>query len=144
LSDEIKIEAPENTKIGSAKKNVSENENSSKKLSIGYLDVIGIALIVVVLTVTVYDQFFASKVVMVDLTGFVKEQIELFTQGKIGEADVASRLAEFQELVKKQPKNLTVITKDVVLANGREIPISMGVLPAAPTVSKSPAGTEKK
>jgi hypothetical protein len=85
--------------------------------------VIGIALIVAFLSVTVYDHFFASKVVVVDLTSFVKEQKELFIQGKIGEADVAERLAQFQEFVKKQPKNLTVITKDVVLANGREIPV---------------------
>lgn len=125
MRDEIKIEAPENTKIGLAKKNVSEKENSSKKLSVGYLDVIGIALLVVVLTVTAYDQFFSSKVVVVDLSGFVKEQRELFAQGKIGEAEVTARLAQVQKFVKGQPKNLTVINKDVVLANGREIPINL-------------------
>jgi hypothetical protein len=144
LSDEIKIEAPGNTKIGSAKKNVSEKESSLKKLSVSYLDLIGIALIVAVLAVTAYDQFFASKVVMVDLTGFVKEQKELLVQGKIEETDVSLRLAEFQKFVKKQPKNLTVIIKDVVLANGREIPFSIGVLPVAPTLGKSSADTEKK
>ena len=115
-----------------------EKETPLKKLSVSYLDVIGIALIVAFLSVTVYDHFFASKVVVVDLTGFVKEQKELFIQGRIGEADVAERLAQFQKFVKKQPKNLTVITKDVVLANGREVSFSMG------NAEKSPSDPEKK
>ena len=124
MNDEIKIEGSENQENDPAKKDVPEKENPLKKITVGYLDVIGIALTAAFLCLAVYDHFFASKLVVIDLTGFVKEQMELFTQGKIGEADVAGRLAQFQEFVKKQPKNLTVITKDVVLANGREIPVS--------------------
>jgi hypothetical protein len=99
--------------------------NASKKMTLGYLDVIVIALFTALLTIVGYDRFFAGKLVMVDLSGFVKEQRELFAQGKIGEAEVTARLAQVQKFVKGQPKNLTVINKDVVLANGREIPINL-------------------
>jgi len=150
LNDEIKIEGPEkkepeNNKTSTSKKivwkdagNVSEKETPSKKLTVGYLDVGVIALIVAFLAVTAYDKFFASKVVVVDLTGFVKEQTELLSQGKIGKEEITARLAQFQEFVKRQPQNLTVITKDIVLANGREISFSTG------TAGKSPADSEKK
>ena len=150
MNDEIMIEGPEkkepeNTKTSTSKKlaskdagDVSGKKNPSKKLTVGYLDVVVIALIVAFLAVTAYDKFFASKVVVVDLTSFVKEQKELFMQGRIGEADVAERLAQFQKFVKKQPQNQTVIIKDIVLANGREISFSPG------TAGKYPADSEKK
>jgi hypothetical protein len=99
--------------------------NASRKMTLGYLDVIVIALFTALLAIVGYDRFFTGKVVVVDLSGFVKEQRELFAQGKIGEAEVTARLTQVQKFVKGQPKNLTVINKDVVLANGREIPINL-------------------
>ena len=97
--------------------------NASRRMTIGYLDIIVIALVTALLTVTIYDQFFATKVVMVDLTEFVKEQKELFAQGKIDQAELSANLSRLQTYIKNQPKNLMVITKDVVLANGKEIPL---------------------
>jgi len=73
------------------------------------------------LSLAVYDQYFASRVMVVDLTGFVKEQKELFVQGKINEADLSARFAQFQDFLSKQPKNVTVITKDVVLSGSKEL-----------------------
>jgi hypothetical protein len=117
--NEIKIEEPEGNKIQTRK----DGPNASKKMTVGYLDVIVIALITALLTVTAYDRFFATKVVMVDLTGFVKEQKELFAKGKIDQAELSANLSRLQTYIKNQPKNQTVITKDVVLANGKEIPL---------------------
>jgi hypothetical protein len=102
-----------------------DTPHASKKMILGYLDVIVIALFTALLTIAGYDRFCAGKVVVVDLSGFVKEQRELYAQGKIGEAEITARLAQVQKFVKGQPKNLTVINKDVVLANGREIPINL-------------------
>jgi hypothetical protein len=102
-----------------------DTPNASKKMTLGYLDVIVIALFTALLTIVGYDRFFVGKVVVVDLSGFVKEQRELYAQGKIGEAEITARLAQVQKFVKGQPKNLTVINKDVVLANGREIPVNL-------------------
>ena len=90
-------------------------------MTVGYLDIIMIALVTALLTVTIYDRFFTTKVVMVDLTEFVKEQKDLFAQGKINQAELSSNLSRLQAYIKNQPKNLMVITKDVVLANGKEI-----------------------
>ena len=143
MNDEITIEGPEkkdpkNNKTSTSKRDVSEKETPSKRLTVGYLDVVVIALIVAFLAVTAYDKFFASKVVVVDLTSFVKEQTELFSQGKIGKDEISARLAQFQAFIKRQPQNQTVITKDVVLANGREISFSPG------TPEKHPADSEVK
>ncbi len=114
---EIKIEEPKGNKIRTQK----DVPNASRRMTVGYLDIIMIAMVTAVLTVTIYDRFFATKVVMVDLTGFVKEQKELFAQGKIDQAELSSNLSRLQTYIKGQPKNLMVITKDVVLANGKEI-----------------------
>lgn len=114
---EIKIEEPKGNKIRTQK----DVPNASRRMTIGYLDIIMIALVTALLTVTIYDRFFATKVAMVDLTGFVKEQKELFAQGKIDQAELSSNLSRLQAYIKNQPKNLMVITKDVVLANGKEI-----------------------
>ena len=150
MNDEIKIEGPEkkepeNTKTSTSKKlaskdagDVSGKETPSKKLTVGYLDVVVIALIAAFIAVTAYDKFFASKVVVVDLAGFVKEQTELLSQGKIGKEEITARLGQFQDFIKKQPQNQTVIIKDIVLANGREISFSPG------TAVKYPSDSEKK
>jgi hypothetical protein len=114
---EIKIEEPKGNKIRTQK----DVPNASRRMTIGYLDIIMIALVTALLTVTIYDRFFATKVAMVDLTGFVKEQKELFAQGKIDQAELSSNLSRLQTYIKGQPKNLMVISKDVVLANGKEI-----------------------
>jgi hypothetical protein len=100
-----------------------EDTSTPRKITVGYLDVIVITLIIALLTVFVYDRFFATRVVMVDLTGFVREQKELLARGKIDQAEVSANLARLQTYIKNQPKNLMVITKAVVLANGREIPL---------------------
>ena len=119
---EIRIEGPENK----AKKALQDTleipfPQKKEKMTVGYLDVIVIALMVAFLSLAVYDQYFASRVMVVDLTGFVKEQKELFVQGKINEADLSARLAQFQDFLSKQPKNVTVITRDVVLSGGKEL-----------------------
>ena len=115
--NEIKIEEPKGNKIRTQK----DVPNASRRMNVGYLDIIMIALVTALLTVTIYDRFFTTKVVMVDLTEFVKEQKDLFAQGKINQAELSSNLSRLQAYIKNQPKNLMVITKDVVLANGKEI-----------------------
>ena len=117
--NEIKIEEPKGNKIRTQK----DVPNASRRMNVGYLDIIMIALVTALLTVTIYDRFFTTKVVMVDLTEFVKEQKDLFAQGKINQAELSSNLSRLQAYIKNQPKNLMVITKDVVLANGKEIPL---------------------
>ena len=109
-------------KTNTAPKDVPEKEDSIKRLTVGYLDVIWIALIAAFLSIAAYDRFIASKVVTVDLTGFVKEQKELLARGKIRETDVTDGLDQFWKFLQHQPKNLTVVNKDAVLANGKEIP----------------------
>jgi hypothetical protein len=95
--------------------------NGKKKLTVGYLDVIIIAVIVAVTTVLVYNRYFEQKVVMVDLTGYIKQERALFVKGKISKTEVSANLDRFQKFIDCQPKNVTVLLKDVVLAGGKEI-----------------------
>jgi len=107
-------------------KEQTANIKTTKKLTVGYFDIIVIALLAAVLTVTAYDHFFVEKVMVVDLTGYVKQQRELFAEGKIREAEVSANLKGVQQFIANQPKNTTVIIKDVVLAGGKELSLPAG------------------
>lgn len=110
--------------------------NGPKKLTVGYLDVVIIAVLAAVVTVLVYNRYFAQDVVMVDLTGYIKQQRTLFTEGRIDKARVSANLDRFQKFIDSQPKNVMVLTKDVVLAGGREI--------RPPGVASTPANRTAK
>jgi hypothetical protein len=108
----VRIEKPESK---------PETKKSPERLTVSYLDVICIAAAAAILTVSVYDRYFANKVVTADLSGFVRQQKDLLTHGDIQTTDVAARLDEFWKFLHRQPKNLTIINKDTVLANGTEL-----------------------
>ena len=67
--------------------------------------------------VLAYDQYFAQKVVAVDLKGFLKQQKDEYLDGKITEDDVDRRMDELERFVDQIPKNHSVILGDVVVRN---------------------------
>jgi len=64
-----------------------------------------------------YDQYFAQKVVAVDLKGFLQQQKDEYLEGKITEDDVDQRMDELEKFVDQIPKNRSVILGDVVVRN---------------------------
>ncbi len=67
--------------------------------------------------VLAYDQYFAQKVVAVDLKGFLQQQKDEYLDGKITEDDVDRRMDELERFVDQIPKNHSVILGDVVVRN---------------------------
>ncbi|MDD2464802.1 MAG: hypothetical protein PHI97_12470 [Desulfobulbus sp.] len=91
----------------------------------GYFEVIVIVLIIVCGGLWIYDNYFATKITVVDFQEFVKSQKELIKANAITEAEWRANLERFDSIMKSLPENQLVITKDVVLKNGNsnEIPI---------------------
>jgi uncharacterized ion transporter superfamily protein YfcC len=74
-----------------------------------------------VVSVAVYDRFFAQKVVTANISRFVMDQRELYFQGKIDKEQYINSLTRFIELLKSQPKNRVIILEDVVAANAEKL-----------------------
>ncbi len=91
----------------------------------GYLFTILIALVVSAITATatmaLYDQRFAHKVVVMDLKGFVRQQRDRMLSGELDEKQFQKNLDAMEKVLLAVPRNHTVIMKEVVLRNGREI-----------------------
>jgi len=68
-------------------------------------------------SVAVYDFFFAQKIAVLDMQGFLADQKKLLADGKITGAELIQSLDRVEVAIDKAPKNTMVILKDVVLRN---------------------------
>ena len=68
-------------------------------------------------TVASYDAFFAQKVAVLDLQGFLAKQRVLLADGKITGEELVKSLDQVEVAMNKVSKNTLVILKDVVLRN---------------------------
>lgn len=68
-------------------------------------------------SVTIYDAFFAQKIAVLDMQGFLADQKKLLADGKITSAELIQSLDRVEVAIDKAPKNTMVILKDVVLRN---------------------------
>ena len=60
-------------------------QESSATVSPGYLEVIGIVLVIVLMTLFAYDRFLVPKVKVADLKGYLQQQKTLLAAGTITE-----------------------------------------------------------
>ena len=84
----------------------------------GYMEIIFIALVVAACAIYGYDRYLVPKMSVFDMKGYIKEQKELLSTGKITETQFAQGLDKLDQMFKTLPKNETLILKDVVLKNG--------------------------
>lgn len=91
----------------------------------GYLAVVLIAALVgsaaSTVAVGLYDRFYAQKVVVVDLKGFIQRQRDLLVEGKIEEQGLRDSFDRMEAVFDRIPANHVVILKEVVLRNGRDL-----------------------
>lgn len=91
----------------------------------GYLATVIIAmamsLFTAFITVAVYDQRYAQKVVTMDLRGFIRQQRDRMVAGELDEAQFRKNLDSLETILSDLPASHMVIMKEVVLRNGREI-----------------------
>jgi len=102
----------------------SEHVPKSTRLTPGYLEVIVIVLIIVGGILFSYDRYFAQKIKIVDVGGYLREQKALMAAGEITEADFKVNLSKMDALISQDAdlhKNQIYILKEVVLKNGDEL-----------------------
>ena len=86
----------------------------------GYLEVLLIALAVTCIALFAYDRWFAPRVMVFDLKGYLRTQQALLANGEITEAQWQQGLDRLEQVFREQPPNHTILLKEVVLKNGRE------------------------
>ena len=68
-----------------------------------------------------YDRYYATKIVSIDIRKYVADQRSLFLDGKLTEKDLNSNLDRLRQLIDGVPSNSVVIASDVVIKNAETI-----------------------
>ena len=90
-------------------------QDSNSTVSPGYLEVIGIVLVIVLGMLFAYDRFLVPKVKVADLKGYLQEQKTLLAAGTITEDQWKRNLDTLEQVFREQPPRQLIILKDVVL-----------------------------
>jgi len=86
----------------------------------GYLEVIGLALLITLGALFLYDRFLVPRVVAFDLQGYLQRQKTLVSSGAITEDEWRKGLDHLEQVFRDQPKRHTIIVNDVVLRHGND------------------------
>lgn len=100
---------------------MDKQENTQKRIAPGYLEMIVISLLISLSVVFGYDRFFAQKIKVVDLQGYLRTQKALLTRGEISEQQFMDHLDRLQNTLNQEPGQHIVILKEVVLRNGEAV-----------------------
>lgn len=65
-------------------------------------------------SISVYDRYFATKVITVDMKGMILTQRDLYLAGKITTAQIAKDYDELEKSLKSLPKNRVAIMADAI------------------------------
>ncbi len=85
-----------------------------------------LSVVVSVASIYIYDQYFAQKVVMIDILGYVDEQKQLYLSGKISEEEWRAIPDDIDRAMNREikaHKNTVILIKDAVIRNARKIEI---------------------
>jgi hypothetical protein len=80
-----------------------------------------VSLLTAVGVVAVYDQRYAQKVVTMDLKGYIRSQRDMAMSSKVTDEQLRRNIDAMEAALLAEPANHTVLLKDVVLRNAREI-----------------------
>jgi len=104
------------------------NEQIQEKrqaVSPGYLEVIAIVLIIVLSTFFIYDRFFAPKVKVIDLKGYMHTNTKMLAAGAINEEQWQRNFDALEQMLREQPSHHLIILKDVVLHHDPDTEIKL-------------------
>lgn len=79
--------------------------------------IVAISIISSAASVFVYDRYFATKLMAVDIKGYLGTQRDLYLAGKINDDQLAKSLDNLEMFVKALPKNRKIIMGDVAVRN---------------------------
>ena len=95
-------------------------ETPSKRTSVSWSAVVIISLLISVLSVFLYDRFFAQKIIALDMKGYIAKQRDLYMEGKLTDEQFRANVDKLEEAVKSIPANRVAIMGDVVLKNAEQ------------------------
>lgn len=118
VQSETLIEWDRTTSSGSAKSNMD--------IMIAVVIRLLLSIAVSAASIYIYDQYFAQKVVMIDILGYVDQQKQLYLSGKISEEEWRAIPDDIDRAMNKEikaHKNTVILIKDAVIRNARKIEI---------------------
>ena len=103
----------------------AQDKESTVTDSPDYLEVIGIALVIVLGLLFAYDRFLVPKVKVADLKGYLQEQKTSLAAGTITEDQWKRNLDTLEQVFREQPSRQLIILKDVVLHHDPDTEIKL-------------------
>ena len=107
------------------KKEASELRKEPRKILSHWLAAgllcLGISIVSSVVSIVAYDRYFATRIVAVDIKGFIAGQRDLFVQGKINDDQLKRNIESLERLIENIPSNEVVIMGDAVVRNAETI-----------------------
>ena len=100
-------------------------QESRETVSPGYLEVIGIVLVIALGLLFAYDRFLVPRVKVADLKGYLQEQKTLLAAGTITEEQWKRNLDTLEQAFQEQPRHHLIILKDVVLHHDPDTEIKL-------------------
>ena len=80
-----------------------------------------VSLVTTTGVVTVYDKRYAHKIVTMDLQGYIRDQRDKAVSGEITDEQLRKNIDAMEAALLAESANHTVLLKEVVLRNAREI-----------------------
>ena len=89
----------------------------------GYIEVIVLALLISCLALYGYDRYFAQKIKVVDLKGYIRTRSALLATGEITQEQWKADLDRIEQVLNREAadEKTVIVLKEVVLRNGEEI-----------------------
>jgi hypothetical protein len=96
-----------------------DTKKRREKILFRWLSVVLVCMVISVASILVYDRYFATRIVAVDIKGFIAAQRDLFVQGKIDDAQLRENIESLERAIGNVPANEVVIMGDAVVRNAR-------------------------
>ncbi len=94
------------------------------KLTVGAVILLLIVNIIVsIITVSLYDRYFARRVAFIDIRGYMLDRKKLFLAGSITEKQFTESVDEIEKALLKTDKRTVVLLGDSVVRNAEKINI---------------------
>lgn len=105
---------------GKTKQEGKPGQTLPRRLVTAFL-ILGISLASSAASIIIYDRYFATRIVAVDVKGFIAEQRDLFVQGKIDDGQLKRNIESLEKAIENIPSNEVVIMGDAVVRNAKTI-----------------------
>jgi len=100
-----------------------ENKKKSTATGPGYFEVMILAFFISCLALYGYDYYFAQKIKVADLKGYLREQSALLATGDVTQEQWQAGLDRVEQALNKEAAdgNTVIVLQEVVLRNGERI-----------------------